>query len=160
MAFIDEFNKLVVTKGQQQKVADKDKAIIDLANEVANGGGGETLPEIKSIWKKVGSDYEKLNILHSEQLSNYYDLQFSDGTEKYYLSASETEKPIGANYITQIAVENNELVFGYIPSIKNILRIKYYPEFLDNGTFSSIGVFGESAYDFKFSIILKIIPNQ
>lgn len=34
MAFIDEFNKLLVKNGKQTKVKDKDKAIILIAKEV------------------------------------------------------------------------------------------------------------------------------
>lgn len=35
MAFIDEFNKLVVKQGKQAKITDKDKAIILIANELS-----------------------------------------------------------------------------------------------------------------------------
>lgn len=34
MAFIEDFKKLVVKKGKQTKITDKDKAIILIANEV------------------------------------------------------------------------------------------------------------------------------
>lgn len=33
MAFIDEFNKLLVKNGKQTKVKDKDKALILIANQ-------------------------------------------------------------------------------------------------------------------------------
>ena len=152
-------NSLVRNISGQEKVIDKDKALLELANAIENGGGSEVLPEIKSIWKKVGNDFEKQNIYYTEELGNYFDLTFNNGTEKYFLSASETEKPIGTNSICLIGVENQELVFGYIPSIKNMLRIKYFPDILEDGTFSRIGIFGESAYDYKFSLVLRF-TNQ
>lgn len=67
MAFIDDFNKLVVKNGKQQKIANKDKAIIDLANEVANGGGGQT-KRIVAGWKEISeNEFEKIDKKEGEE---------------------------------------------------------------------------------------------
>lgn len=40
MAFIENFVKLISHYGKKIIIKDKDKAILELAKEVANGGGG------------------------------------------------------------------------------------------------------------------------
>lgn len=56
-----DINSLVRTIGGQKKVIDKDKAIIDLANEVANGGGGQT-KRIVACWKVISeNEFEEIN---------------------------------------------------------------------------------------------------
>ena len=45
MAFIDDFKKLVSQYGEKSKVNDKDKAIISIALQLINGGGGEEVEQ-------------------------------------------------------------------------------------------------------------------
>lgn len=45
MAFIDEFKKLLSRYGENLKVNDKDKAIISIALQLINGGGGENVEQ-------------------------------------------------------------------------------------------------------------------
>ena len=40
MAFKDNFKKLLSQYGEKVKVNDKDKAILEIANQIVNGGGG------------------------------------------------------------------------------------------------------------------------
>lgn len=55
-------NSLVRTIGGQEKVIDKDKALIELANAIENGGG-EQQKRIVSCWKSTGGNIEKIDIL-------------------------------------------------------------------------------------------------
>lgn len=88
MAFIDDFNKLVVKNGQQQKIANKDKAIIDLANEVANGGGGQT-KRIVACWKAIsGNEFEEINKKEGEE--NFQINSFTD-KNSFFFTTDENE---------------------------------------------------------------------
>lgn len=92
MAFIDDFNKLVVENGQQKKIANKDKAIIDLANEVANGGN--KLSELKSIWHYSGQSetYTKLSsVTPIGNKPQQYNANFDYETDCLYLSKSDSD---------------------------------------------------------------------
>lgn len=89
MAFIDEFNKLIVKKGQQQKITNKDKAIIDLANEVVNS---DKLSELKAIWFSSNGSYTKLQSVTPEGYKpQVFNANFSTHYDKVILSKSDSD---------------------------------------------------------------------
>ena len=84
MAFIDEFNKLLVKNGKQTKVKDKDKAIIDLANEVANGG--DNIVELKKCWAFQNDTYTEIS-----KVGNDYLLPTNDDSVEYMFTTDDRE---------------------------------------------------------------------
>lgn len=114
MAFIDDFNKLVVKNGQQQKIANKDKAIIDLANEVANGGGGQT-KRIVACWKEISeNEFEEIDKEEEDGEETFNIDSFTD-INKRFLFTTDTNEPNGQ-------FENVALVV--IPQNPNNISIK------------------------------------
>lgn len=55
MGFIDNFTKLIFKYGNQLKIKDKDKAILEIANEIVNGGGDDNNMSIAQICKLVSN---------------------------------------------------------------------------------------------------------
>lgn len=122
MAFIDDFNKLVVKNGQQQKIANKDKAIIDLANEVANGGGGgdSFVTEIKSIYTGIPGNLEKQQITKIQHEGEEYDgfyIDTANNTDNFSILLSEKEnienEDEDVNVSIGIKSNFNDFTFSY-----------------------------------------------
>ena len=85
MAFIDEFSKLVIQNGQQEKIVDKDKAIIELAIAIIDGGDNPTAAEL-SFKEIVGNNFQTI------QPDEYgtYELNLNDlnNTSTFYVKST------------------------------------------------------------------------
>ena len=85
MAFIDEFSKLVIQNGQQEKIVDKDKAIIELAIAIIDGGDNPTAAEL-SFKEIVGNNFQTI------QPDEYgtYELNLNDlnNTSTFYVEST------------------------------------------------------------------------
>lgn len=62
MAFIDNFKKLLSQYGKKVKVNDKDKAILIIAEQIINGGGGEVEEQIEILREYLFGSPEKNRI--------------------------------------------------------------------------------------------------
>lgn len=99
-------NSLIRTIGGQEKVIDKDKALVELANAIENGGGGGSIVEIKKMWKVEGTQEEPIYTEIQPDLSNIYELNFT-GSEISFVATDDDNTPNLSDYSNVILVCTN-----------------------------------------------------
>lgn len=107
MGFIENFTKLISSYGNQLKIKDKDKAIIEIAQEIAQGGG--------SSGDSIGDTYYPLS-MDGKTIT----MDFFETSKNYVIKGADPDyqgnKPI---IVTQ---DVTELVFGIFISTKSNLN--------------------------------------
>lgn len=93
MGFAENMGKLVVSNGNQLKIKDKDKAIMEIADEIINGGGAK-LAEIKSFWYySSNGTYTKLSSVTPEGYKpQVFNFDFANHFDKAILSKSDSDE--------------------------------------------------------------------
>lgn len=114
-------NSLVRNISGQEKVIDKDKALLELANAIENGGGGDSfVNEIKSVYTGTGPEnlqkqtIEKIQYNGGEFDGFYIDIINNNNNFFIYLSVKDNiEEQTDVNTIINIVSNNNELFSSY-----------------------------------------------
>lgn len=106
MGFAENMGKLVVSNGNQLKIKDKDKAIMEIADEIINGGGAK-LAEIKSIWHLSNGTYTKLSSVTPEGYKpQVFNVGFTTEFDKAFLSKSDSDEFSNDDVIAEFSYSN------------------------------------------------------